>query len=91
MLNVARCASVPVAVHLAHGETLANIMRAIRLGFTSVMVAASQENFAANLAQTMQIVKICCPQHISVVPELGPKHRVRSGDCMLAYADLNCT
>ena len=91
MLNVARKASVPVAVHFDHGETFDNIMRAIRLGFTSVMVDASQENFADNLAQTKEIVKICKPLNISVEAELGPMNREGSGDKKVDYADLNKT
>lgn len=66
MLNVSRKASVPVSVHLYHGETLYNIMRAIRLGFTSVMESASQENLSVNLAQTKEMFKIVKPQYISV-------------------------
>lgn len=80
MLNIARKATVPVAVHFDHGETFDNIVRAIRLGFTSVMVDASQDDFADNLARTKEIVKICKPLDISVEAELGPMNREGSGD-----------
>lgn len=34
-------ATVPVVIHLDHGQTLEQIMRAIRTGYTSVMIDAS--------------------------------------------------
>ncbi|MFK5280563.1 class II fructose-bisphosphate aldolase, partial [Lacticaseibacillus paracasei] len=91
MLNIARKATVPVAVHFDHGETFDNIVRAIRLGFTSVMVDASQDDFADNLARTKEIVKICKPLDISVEAELGPMNREGSGDKKVDYADLDKT
>lgn len=91
MLNVARKASVPVAVTLHHGTTLHKLLRALRTHFTSVMVHASQTNFAHNLAQTKTIVKICKPLLLSVTAELGPILRTGSGDKLVHYADLNKT
>ena len=41
MLAVARNASVPVCVHLDHGTSKEMIYRALRIGFTSVMIDAS--------------------------------------------------
>ena len=37
-LEAARTASVPVAVHLDHGQSLETCVKAIRLGFNSVML-----------------------------------------------------
>lgn len=50
MSNVARQATVPVAVLFELGETFDNNLRAIRRCYSSVMVDATQENFADNLA-----------------------------------------
>ena len=37
MLALAEQATVPVCVHLDHGDSLETVMRAIRTGYTSVM------------------------------------------------------
>ena len=90
MLNVAKKATVPVAVHFDHGETFDNIVRAIRLGFTSVMIDASGDDFDTNLARTKEIVKIAKPLGVSVEAELGPMNREGGGD-EVDYKDLNKT
>lgn len=90
MINVAKKASVPVAVHFDHGETFDNIVRAMKLGFTSVMMDASSDDFDTNLARTKEIVKIARPLGISVEAELGPMNREGGGDDV-DYKDLNKT
>lgn len=90
MLNVAKKATVPVAVHFDHGETFDNIVRAIKLGFTSVMMDASSDDFDTNLARTKEIVKIAKPLGVSVEAELGPMNREGGGDDV-DYKDLNKT
>ena len=49
--------SVPVVLHLDHGANVEFIQKAIDLGFTSVMIDASQENFEDNVALTKQNIK----------------------------------
>lgn len=90
MINVAKKAKVPVAVHFDHGETFDNIVRAMHLGFTSVMMDASGDDFDTNLARTKEIVKIAKPLNISVEAELGPMNREGGGD-EVDYKDLNKT
>jgi len=90
MINVAKKATVPVAVHFDHGETFDNIVRAMRLGFTSVMIDASGDDFETNLKRTKEIVKIAKPLGISVEAELGPMNREGGGDDV-DYKDLNKT
>ena len=46
---LAERASVPVAIHLDHGSSFASCMRAIRLGFTSVMIDMSHEDEETNI------------------------------------------
>ena len=41
---LAQKANVPIAFHLDHGESFAEIMRAIRAGFGSVMIDASTKS-----------------------------------------------
>lgn len=71
MLDYAKGATVPVAVHLDHGESFAVCMEAIRLGFTSIMYDASSKPYEANVKETKEIVRIAHSIGVSVEAELG--------------------
>ncbi len=71
MIDFARRAKVPVAVHLDHGSTLERVVQAIRAGFSSVMYDASGKDFETNIAETAQIVKIAHAAGVQVEAELG--------------------
>lgn len=71
MLAVARNASVPVCVHLDHGISKEMIYRALRIGFTSVMIDASALPYEENLAFTKEITEISHAMGVSVEAELG--------------------
>lgn len=71
MLDYARRATVPVAVHLDHGASFEMCMKAIRLGFTSIMYDASSKRYEDNLMETKEIVKIAHAAGVSVEAELG--------------------
>lgn len=71
MLDYARRASVPVAVHLDHGASFEMCIKAIRQGFTSVMYDASSKPYEDNLAETKEIVRIAHAAGVSVEAELG--------------------
>ena len=71
MLDYARRASVPVCVHLDHGSGLEACVRAIRLGFTSVMLDASALPYAQNRDDTAEVVAIAHAAGASVEAELG--------------------
>lgn len=70
-LNLAKHTKVPVCIHLDHGESFNTIVRAIKLGFTSVMVDASLNPFSENVQRTKDVVKIAKALDISVEAELG--------------------
>ena len=61
---------VPVVIHLDHGGTKEQILRAIRCGFTSVMIDASHCSFEENVKITKEIVEIAKPLNVSVEAEL---------------------
>ncbi|MGV3010857.1 class II fructose-bisphosphate aldolase [Streptococcus thoraltensis] len=63
--------SVPVVLHLDHGTDFEFIKRAIDLGFTSVMIDASQESFEDNIAITNKVVEYAHERGIVVEAELG--------------------
>ena len=64
--------SVPMAIHLDHGSTLDQILRAVPGWlFTSVMIDASHMPFEENIRLTKQVVDMVHPLGISVEAELG--------------------
>ncbi|MCO4160832.1 ketose-bisphosphate aldolase [Citrobacter amalonaticus] len=64
-------ATVPVVIHLDHGQTLEQIMRAIRTGYTSVMIDASALPFEENIAITRYVTEVAHAAGVSVEAELG--------------------
>lgn len=64
-------ASVPVCIHLDHGSTMAEIMSAIRAGFTSVMMDASTLPLEENMASCKEVVELAHSVNVSVEGELG--------------------
>lgn len=77
MLALAKQAKVPVCVHLDHGCDFDYVIRAMHLGFTSVMYDASVKPPEQNAAETAQVVRIAHTLGISVEAELG--HMPTSG------------
>lgn len=61
---------VPVCIHLDHSEW-EPIIRAIRAGFTSVMIDASSLPFEENAAITKKVCELAHPLGVSVEGELG--------------------
>ena len=74
---LAKKASVPVALHLDHGTDETIIKQAIDLGFTSVMIDASQEKIEENIMKPKAIVAFARPREVAVEAELG---HVGAGD-----------
>ena len=71
MVAVAKNAKVPVCVHLDHGTSLSMVYKALRLGFTSVMMDASALPYAENLRLTKMITEAAHAMDVSVEAELG--------------------
>lgn len=71
MQDLARRATVPVALNLDHGKNFEDCVMGIRAGFTSIMVDRSQLSFEDNVAQTKELVKIAHAVNVSVEAELG--------------------
>ncbi|RRD96474.1 class II fructose-bisphosphate aldolase [Clostridiales bacterium COT073_COT-073] len=62
---------MPMVLHLDHGQDLDTIMRAIELGFTSVMIDASMENLEENIRRTKEVVKYAHQRGVVVEAEIG--------------------
>lgn len=75
MVAVARAAAeqvpVPVALHLDHGRSFDMAMRAVRAGFTSVMIDQSDQPYETNVAVTRKVVEASHAAGVSVEAELG--------------------
>ena len=80
MIAMAKNAKVPVCVHLDHGTSLEMIWRALRIGFTSVMIDASALPYEENLALTKQVTDIAHAMGVSVEAELGRLVTGESGE-----------
>ena len=64
-------ASVPVALHLDHGTSFAQVMQCVRNGFTSVMIDGSKLPLEQNIALTNKVIEAVRPLGVSVEAELG--------------------
>lgn len=64
-------ASVPVALHLDHGFNIDFIEKAIKCGFTSVMLDASSYPFEENMRMTIEVVKLARTFNVTVESEIG--------------------
>ncbi|SHK49733.1 class II fructose-1,6-bisphosphate aldolase [Hespellia stercorisuis] len=64
-------ATVPVAMHLDHGSSFELAMKALRTGYTSIMIDGSHVSFEENIAVTKAVVDACHPSDVPVEAELG--------------------
>lgn len=62
---------VPVSLHLDHGKTLEDVKKAVRAGFTSVMIDGAELPFEENIAFTKAAVDFCKSYGVPVEAELG--------------------
>jgi fructose-bisphosphate aldolase class II len=69
--TAAELASVPVALHLDHGEDFETASKCVGAGFTSVMIDGSSLKFEDNTALTKHVVEMAHPKGVSVEAELG--------------------
>lgn len=70
-IEEANKSTVPMVIHLDHGGTFEQAIRAIRCGFTSVMIDASHMPYEENIAITKKVVEVSHPLNVSVEAELG--------------------
>ena len=63
--------SIPVSIHLDHGQTFADCVDALRSGFTSIMCDGSELSLEENIALTQKVVEIASAVGVSVEAEVG--------------------
>lgn len=71
MIKFAKAAKVPVCVHLDHATDYTFVMRAIRIGFPSIMYDCSALPFEENVKRVKEFVEIAHKLDITVEGELG--------------------
>ena len=69
--TAAELASVPLSLHLDHGEDFEMASKCVGAGFTSVMIDGSHLKFEDNIALTKRVVDVAHPKGVSVEAELG--------------------
>ncbi len=62
---------MPVALHLDHGDGYDRCMKALRTGYTSVMIDGSHESFEDNIALTKSVADAGACMGVPVEAELG--------------------
>jgi len=69
--TAAKTATVPVALHLDHGDSFALACQAIRAGYSSVMIDGSKFPFEQNVQLTAKVAEVAKTVSIPVEGELG--------------------
>lgn len=68
---LAQEATVPVAMHLDHGDSFALCAQALRSGYTSVMIDGSKLPLEENIALTYKVSEMCAAVDVPVEGEIG--------------------
>lgn len=69
--HLAGTAGVPVAMHLDHGSSYEMCVRALRWGFTSVMIDMSHQDEETNVRETRRVVEAAHAVGVTVEAEIG--------------------
>jgi len=92
LINAARLAKVPVAIHLDHAYDYGVIMRAMRAGFGSVMFDGSVLDYEENVRISSEIAKVAHPMGVDLECELGKVGGLSEGEGIVGeniYTDPN--
>lgn len=73
---MAKKVSVPVAIHLDHGDSFECCMEMLKLGFTSIMFDGSSLSVEENAAATAEVAKLCRCFHVMLEAEIGELARL---------------
>lgn len=68
--------SVPVAIHLDHGDSFERCMEMLKIGFTSVMYDGSNFPVEENAAKTEEVAKVCRAFGVPLEAEIGELARL---------------
>lgn len=71
VVDKANKTKIPVVIHLDHGANIPQVVRAIKDGFSSVMIDGSTLSFKDNIELTKKAVEIAHTVDVSVEAEIG--------------------
>lgn len=71
VLEEAGQAAIPAALHLDHGNSFELAARALKTGYTSIMIDGSKEKFQKNVSISSEVVRMAHAMGIPVEGELG--------------------
>jgi len=80
MVQLAREATVPVCVFLDHSKDYATCMKAMKLGFSAVMIDGSHLPLEENIAITNKVTEAAQSLGVSVEAELGALAGIEDGE-----------
>lgn len=82
---------IPFVLHLDHGKSLQDCLKAIQAGFTSVMIDGSLLSYEENIEVTRKVVEIAHLVDVSVEGEIGTigvnDNSDEGGDKSIKYTD----
>lgn len=82
-------ASVPVAVHLDHGQSVESCLKAVDAGFTSVMIDGSMLPLEENIEQCKAVVDFAKPKGVTVEAEVGELQKLNPDGSMTEVKNLS--
>ena len=91
VVRAAERSTIPVAIHLDHGESLESAARAINMGCTGIMVDASNLPLDENIALTRAVVDMSHGCGLPVEGELGYVPGVEGEDAERHPGDIQYT
>lgn len=71
VIERAHKSTVPVVIHLDHGASMEQVLEAIQVGYTSVMIDGSSLPFEENIALCKKVAETAHAVNVSVEGELG--------------------
>lgn len=80
--------SVPVAVHLDHGDSFDRCMEMLKLGFTSIMFDGSMLPVEENAAATEEVSKVCRAFHVPLESEIGELARLDDSGNVTGFSNI---
>ncbi|SDE66441.1 class II fructose-bisphosphate aldolase [Sporomusa acidovorans] len=89
MVRLADKAKVPVVVFLDHAKDFESCMKAIRLGFSAVMIDGSHLSFDENVQLTKKVVTVAKAVGVSVEGEIGALAGVEDGEGVVSSKMTN--
>lgn len=80
--------SVPVAIHLDHGDSFARCMEMLKIGFTSIMFDGSALPVEENAARTEEVARVCRAFGVPLEAEIGELARLDDQGCQMGSSNI---